>query len=765
MALNITFDGFCSLDNLSLSGATVKYQGLFANNGTASSSNTWNSVRTVEASSYYNINLGSADWLSQTGTVLNGSKVLIVFWESPVPITDNRNALCSILDQWGAFEIDIDGSDTYTNAIQVKANICPDLSWTLPTTGFVNTNYSTTNSSEDLHSWLFGSVLMEHIRTRYGEDIQLINTVDNTDYFWDDSQQDLNLPGVATGTHQWANPGIYSVDIVIEDECTCTVTGTKDIKIYYHAPLCGIKCNGDLNTPDSVVTFEYDGVDVDSTIFLIDWHIHDSGVYGTTDTISSGIASDVIAHTNGLGTDWCSDLGSTGAFTNPGSHLVEATIHWGDGFDNHVLNCSETFVQQKFSGPVVNFYQDPTQVTLYSGVKFVNSSTNTSRVGLGLPDCYNYTWSWNDDGNIDYEVDKLFSFALERTTNTEYCTVKLCADYSDGWDTLTTCTEKTVVFKTTITITPEDCYYDLDIIGTSSDGSVSGYSWNINKYTTYSGTGPPTGPIELVWQSPEGMDQKDKKVCFTEEGWYNVVGYVYGTGATTSDDENQEINIVCAADCYVYIWNGTGVLDLGGDWQHSEHGFEADYAKNSGTNGLDASNMVSGSIIKFSSGYALDVTGFDLLRLWINIRAWQGNKHINVEFYNNGVLQGNSVRLDYYLNKASLNEWQKVFVSLSACGVETSSIDEVRLVSEGNISIYLDDIIFEVGSVVYSHVPGHKPEVEAQALGALHVASTEDKAQKIIVSTTEDRSNIPVIPRPSDEITPVMTARKYRSNI
>ena len=60
MALNVTFGGFVYDKNKTISNSDIKYQGFFYDNGTASSSPKWNTVRIVESTGYYNINLGDA---------------------------------------------------------------------------------------------------------------------------------------------------------------------------------------------------------------------------------------------------------------------------------------------------------------------------------------------------------------------------------------------------------------------------------------------------------------------------------------------------------------------------------------------------------------------------------------------------------------------------------------------------------------------------------------------------------------------------------
>ena len=94
-----------------------------------------------------------------------------------------------------------------------------------------------------------------------------------------------------------------------------------------------------------------------------------------------------------------------------------------------------------------------------------------------------------------------------------------------------------------ITITEVECYYNLNIVGTSSDGSVSGYSWDIYRSTS----SEINGPYELMWYSPVGIDQNNKKASFTEENYFKIVGYAYGTGTTTSGYDYLYIDEICVS--------------------------------------------------------------------------------------------------------------------------------------------------------------------------------------------------------------------------
>lgn len=701
MALNVTFAGFASRNSGSLGNGDIQYQAYFYKVNAGSSSSKWNNVRTIESGAskgYWSCNLGDGDWLTQSGNIAAGDKVIIVFWRTG----NDRNANCLILDEWGAFEITLTSATVYIDNTQVKTNIAPNLNWSLQATGYVDTNYTAINNSDDIHSWVWSGTIMYHWYTRYGQTINTVNVVDNTDYDWDDGNQDNNLMGASNGTHQWDDPGYYDVQIVIEDECVATVTGTDQIQIFNHAPTADITMTPGSPDPNTPVSFQWTGTDVDSTISGIDWVIGDSGIYGNTNTTTIYQSrDDTIPHSNGLGTDWCGQGSTSGAFTNPGTHNVAIVMHWWDGFTMQTLNYNENFDQSRFGGPTVDFTQLPAQAIMASGVKFTNTSSNTSRVGLGLPDCDEYDWTWTDDGVSNVELDKPYSFELERTPDSVNCQVQLCADWSDGWDTNQVCVDKDVVFATTVTVTEENCYYNLNVVGTSDDGSVTDYSWTIASGISN------TGPWIDTWSSPINIDQNDKKICFTSQGWYRITGYVYGTGATTSDDEIMYITEVCPSVSVFTLWNGTGVLDHGGDWNHSGYGSEEAYAMYAGTNGLDTGNLNKNHRFKFINpdGY-VDINEYNMLSMWVDVKSWQSGKNMQVQFQGPGGWLGDLVNLNAYIDIHTINSWQHALIPLgdfNLCYVVKKLSHDNG--SSGELYIQINGGVWELLSDDYNSVP------------------------------------------------------------
>jgi len=738
---NKTFDGFVHLGNGSVSTGDVHYQAYFFDNGTASSPSSWNNVRTVEGSGYYNINLGDADWLGVSGVALPGALVLIVFWKGN---TLDRNSLCSgpnKLEEWGTVELDVTSLDVYTNATQVKPNEVPIVHWTLTSNGLVDTSYIANNTSYDVHTWSFGAIDMHHYRTRYGQDIQLINTVVISSYDWDDGAQDNNLPGTSNGLHRWTNSGAYDVELVIEDECSATSQDILNIEIRNRQPIPNITCvqtqDNTIATPNTVVSFYYSGTDLDDKISSIDWLIKDSGTYGNTDTTIAGSSRDTVAnHTEGLGTSWCSNQASSGAFTNPGNHTVSILITWFDGFNTLQINYEEVFVQALFSGPAVKFTQSPPKATLMETTTFTNTTTGATRVGTGLPDCNQYDWSFTASGILKDEVkDTPYNYRYSLTPETEDVKVKLCANWNNGWDNKYTCLEKELIFDTKITVEPVDCYYSLDIVGTSDDGSVSGYGWEIYKDTTISGS----GPWEELWKSPIDLEQKTKFIAFTETGYFKIVGSVYGNG-TTTDDEILYIDEVCKEVENYNIWDGTGILDLPGDWGRLGFGEESEEASYTGTNGLNIVNMLGVHNITFKKPVgSLNVNGYGSLTMYINLQQATPLQDIYVSLNGPEQVEIKTIKLSNYISIRELNKWQKVLIDLSEFELTVSEgqgdptyIDTVTITTKNIISFYLDVVEFGVcGNEGKEYIPVTVPNLFANETG-LRATKIYESGKKLL---------------------------------
>lgn len=728
MALNITFDGYIYLEDGTLAGGNIKYQGLFYPNGTASSSTKWNNVRISEVSSYYNINLGDGDWLTQDGTALNNSKVLIVFWLGD---TLDRNSLClppNNLEQWGVLELTLDGSSVYTNNVQIRSNINPNAVGTLTANGYVGDSYLFTNNSNDEHQWLFNGVTMHHYRRRFGQDIQLINTIAKTSFYWDDGTSDLNLSGASSRSHIWNSPGIYNVRMVVYDECDGFSELVEQITIRNKQPVPDITClqtaNNIISVPNTIVTFRYSGTDPNDAITSIDWVIHDNGSFGNTNTSVTANRDDIISHSSGNGTSWCGQAANPGAFTNPGDHIVSIDVNWNDGFDDLVVTYNETFTQSRFSGPSIDFTQDPAQASISGTVSFANVSSNVDRVGTGLPNCFEYDWYlYYGSTEVDnvLNVDKSYVYTVQPTTID--ASVKLCANWNDGWDNKYTCKTDKIVFETTISVIPEDCYYILDINGTAPDGTIHSYKWDIYQDTTVSGG---SGPWERIWSSPNNIDQKTKKIGFTDLGYFKITGYIYGDdGSYDSASDIIYVYEVCPSAEHI-IWDGTGPLDKGKDWNRHGVGVETTYAAHSGTNGLHAT-MSDNNYIKFTKFLStIDTTQYESLVLWVNVRKlFNVNSDIKIKL--RGLCGSGSVKLSNYITINSTDKWQKAIINLEDFNLSshTRFINTVDLVAIHDIEIYLDDVAFGAVKVERLAVQVCKVDMNTDLIGTQTIQGRE----------------------------------------
>jgi len=854
MSLNITFDGYAYDKDSSIGNADIYYQAYFYNNGTSSSTSKWNDVRLIENSGYWNFNLGDSDFLGQTGVVLSGSKLVVVFWKGAA----DRTADCGVLTEWGAFELNITSASFYTSDIQTKTNIIPNLIWydNIPTHGYVNTNYSVINNSTDIHLWNFdgilstGSVTMYHWYTRYNQVINNVNRIETTDYTWGDGESSLGVAGTINGGHSYDAAGTYTIDIEVHDYCGGSSSDSTEVDIYWHAPSPNIsRCTNlgatqgnTIYPPDTKVFFKYVGTDIDNTITSIEWTIHDSGVYGNTDTIittskdsiiahseGDGTAWDghlatsgaftnpgthvvelkvywydgyetkvvsysenfnqltfngppvanlvcneaqsnhvaipstvvtfaytgtnpdgrltgidwtiddgttdtiinnspydtVINHTEGLGGSWYGNLSTIGAFSNPGNHLISIKVHWNDGWENLEVNYSENITQGVFSGPILSLDQVPSKATVASGVTFVNTSTNTDRVGLDLFDNEEYKWVWADGFLVESELDKPYSYQFTKVPTSVECIVYLYADWSDGWDSKTSWIDVPVVFDTSVTITPEDCYYSISIIGTSSDGSATSYNWTVSSGVSEE------GPWDIVWESPTGLEQQQKTLCFSATGWYKVTGYVHGTGSTSSAYDTLLITETCPDSAAVYnIWNGTGILDIGTDWLRLGAGEETTVSKYRGTNGLDVVYSGHTNIVEFVRTTDSNINDYDFLSFWINTREYHKRSDIFIRLFSSNFTYGSELHLSHYVDLSDTDHWTRAMIPISRFNLKAqfaelgwpTLINMLHFRTKGHISFWLDNVALSMGALIT--VPVCAPIMETTDLGGLTMNTT-----------------------------------------
>lgn len=534
--------------------------------------------------------------------------------------------------------------------------------------------------------------------------------------------------GSAATVGAFTNPGTHSVTITVIwydgfQNQTATYTEGFTQKRFDVPPVPNIVCNeavaNNVTEPSTVVTFNYSGTDPENRIIVMDWEIEDTGIYGNTPSVTNdALKTDTITHVNGVGASWCGVAITIGAFTNPGNHAVNVAVTWNDGWDDNIIEYSEVFVQGKFTGPSVNFTQEPSNAKTNQEVSFENTSSAIDRVGLGLPGCDEFTWVWTDGSTIETVSNVPFTYLFNKTPISTECSLELCASWSDGWETQHSCISKDVVFGTVVTITQEDCYYIIDVSGTSTDGTATAYGWTIASGTSSSGV------FEEVWASPIAEDQQQKTICFSTAGWFKLEATVYGTGNPTSASDFLNIVEVCqesSVTCVLGIWDGTGVADTGHDWIRTGFGNESANSKHTGTHGLKVKNASSSDALAFNTvNYELeDISIYGFLSFWINIREWEVGNDIKISLRSTLSSSSYYLNLSSYINFDRLALWQRVLISLDHFNITSGAdqrlyVNELRFILADDIDFWLDDVTLVVGELVA--LPVCSPDVLTEGI-------------------------------------------------
>ena len=119
--------------------------------------------------------------------------------------------------------------------------------------------------------------------------------------------------------------------------------------------------------------------------------------------------------------------------------------------------------------------------------------------------------------------------------------------------------------------------------------------------------------------------------------------------------------------------------------------------------------------------------------MWVNMRSISNGADIQV-YLKYGFQQGDTLNLSSYININNLDVWQKVVIPLEDFNISTffipgdsTFVNRVTLEPTGNVGIYLDDIVFSVGTVstVYSAVPVCRPETVSYEVGKKALSAKE----------------------------------------
>jgi len=144
--------------------------------------NTWSTVYDTTAISQYNMNLGDASWLSQTGVANAGDTILLKFETKEVD---------PLLRQFALYEFQLTAADTYIQDIQLDICQAPNVVglWGLSSAvdgtntfvdagsgltlsvGRINDLITATSNFNDDYTWTYAGVTLKHVEALYGQDI------------------------------------------------------------------------------------------------------------------------------------------------------------------------------------------------------------------------------------------------------------------------------------------------------------------------------------------------------------------------------------------------------------------------------------------------------------------------------------------------------------------------------------------------------------------------------------------------------------------
>ena len=574
MALNINFSGNVYRHDGTIGNNDIYYRVYFRKVNASSSNSQWDTYKSVEgqtrkceSTGFFSFNLGDAGILTQDGVVNDNDEVIVTFFIDENDSSNDDKDSCS-LTEIGSYKWILTGASVYTKDMQLIStdeNINPDVKpslseWRLNNTGpggssdgrvytlynyssancapVSKTEYTTTKGGTMYHWWKEGS--------------EIINDgfrITKREYDFDDGLGFQTLSDI--GQYQWTTAGVRHNKLRLT---TCfgntneSVIGSTDIvlRVFWRQPVPDISClqavSGHIQIPDTVVTFQYNGTDPDDKISTIDWFIED----GSYDTNSTGHSKgDTISHTNGPGTSWFGHSASSGAFGNPGIHNISIIIHWDNGIDGTntpTISFDKDFIQDVFSGPSLDFFQDPVLANIDQPLDATNTSTNISRVGTGGSG-EEYDWEFDDDGHVSSVLNKPYSYVYTIIPTTINSKITLYAHWNNGFEDKLSSVTKNVIFSTRVDIIEgyyEDasCVYAFFISGSSTGGgNPTGYRWEVYY--------DPDGINELIWTSPTNLDQQYKRFYFPKIGKYRIVGFVSGAGSETTAHKDIDITKVC----------------------------------------------------------------------------------------------------------------------------------------------------------------------------------------------------------------------------
>jgi len=303
--------------------------------------NTWSTVYDTGSEVQYNMNLGDAGWLTQTGVTNVGDTILLKFETKEADPLDRQFAL---------YEFTLTSSDTYIQNIQLEVCQPPNVVglWSLSSgvdgtntfvdedsgytvsIGRINDLVSTSTNFNDDYSWSYDGVTLKHMEVCHGQDIFSDRlSVDSIKFDFTDSGTFTEPDTHTYTTISPANPGYTEIDVEAINQKGQVVTDTLYIQIRYNTPIADIIWSPEVPNVNDTLTITGNNTDVDGTVVAISYKF---------DNVE-------IANNTNLSYQWIQSLGSTYQTSYP----VHSNVTWNDGFDNHTIVHLETLIMENLA--------------------------------------------------------------------------------------------------------------------------------------------------------------------------------------------------------------------------------------------------------------------------------------------------------------------------------------------------------------------------------------------------------------------------------
>lgn len=328
MSLTKQFSGnLFDKDGVAISN--IKYKGYHKE------TNTWSTWYDCGTEFQYNINLGDAAWLTQTGVVSAGDTILLVFETQEADPLDRQFAL---------YEFDLTLADTYMQDVQLMGCQPPNVDglWHLSTIidglatftdlaispdpikiGRINDLVTAHTNFNDNYTWTYAGATFRHLETLYTQDIFSDRlSVESILFDWESTTLFNDV-----GTHTYTTlssviDGYTTVGVEVINQYGQVVQDYLKIQVRYNTPIADITWSPDSPSVTDTLVITGANKDVDSTVVSISYKFDTIEIMNTTDLLYSW--------TQSLGTDYIA------------THTVNSDITWNDGFRDLTIIHQET---------------------------------------------------------------------------------------------------------------------------------------------------------------------------------------------------------------------------------------------------------------------------------------------------------------------------------------------------------------------------------------------------------------------------------------